>query len=102
MPIGPSGPTSVLFGSYRSRSRPLTRRQPSQIRSSPTFRLLPSIPGRMKSAGNSAALAAGRDGRDARTPVDDCPAHESGPITLNPSGDVSLSLVSALTTADAV
>ena len=56
------------------------------MRSLPIFRLLPSNPGRMKSAGNSAAAAARRDGRAARTPVDDSPAHESGPMTRNPSG----------------
>src|SRR4026207_1090778 len=102
MAIGPSAATSVLFGSYASRPKPFTRRHPSQIRSLPTLRLLPSIPGGMKSAGKSAPFAAGRDGRGARTPVDDCPAHESGPIRLKPSEEASVSLVSALTTADAV
>ncbi len=65
-----------------------------------TFRLLPRMPGSTNTAGLSlAGLPSSAPRLRPRTPVDDSPDHDSGPMTRKPAG---VSCVIALTMASAV
>src|SRR4030095_5820433 len=81
-PSGRAGFTLSLPGEYASFFSPKTIRGDSQIRSLPTLRLLPRMPGSTNTAGLSLAGGTSRL-TGARAPLESTPAHDFGPIGRN-------------------
>jgi hypothetical protein len=79
-----------LSGEYASLFKPNTMRGESQMRSFPTLRLLPRMPGRTNTAGLSLAGGTTR-AFGARAPLDSSPAQDSGPIGRKRRGSSSTS-----------